>query len=1024
MAQERIDIVVGTRGAVVARNQISAIGLAAQGTSAALLQLRRMLLGLGAGVALFRTFTSGVRTMADFSESVRQVQAILGATDNAMEGLIDRFVELGSTTRFTSSQVADAGQILARAGLNMGEINAALESTLLLAIAAGTDIETSANIAVSIMRGMNIEMSRMEEVMDVLALTAARTNTDITQLGQAFKFVAPFAAALDMSVQETAAALGVLADAGLKAEMGGTGLRNVIVRLIGDLPNVRKVIEGMGLTMEDVNLDANKLADVLQLLSENGVSAGEAFQAFMQRGGPAFLNLVSSLEKMGVLTEVLEDADGFLREFVDTVSRSLPEALLRVRSAWEAIFLQIGRAGFEDFLIDKLDKLAERLRWVANNLDEVGRAARDMTPLLIAMFGPMTLRMVIGIAGWVLRFARAFNPLHLAIIAATGAITFFGDKAVAVSESGATIKDVFMETFNFIKGDFVPGAVELLGMFAETSSAKIKEFSLNALEFLGDLAPSFKGIMDRWREDIESGNVTIIGELGSAIARIIAAFAGLSAAITLNWGDMLGTLVTNMKIKFNEMIDTIIDFSLSFRNLVLRIPGASKLLGVTEEDQNLIEFYATGFKFEIPDAAREGANRAANSFKTEFRRVYEDTFDMLTGSDVGENLKEALGVNTIMRRANVNAIVRGFQEEQRSLFADLQAAGIGSAEDFKALEDMMSGGLRRPGATDMSAGAPGPRGAPPPGDRSRTDEARKIFDKQIQQMSDQLLLLNETGRARDRLTQVLSLQERMERELTDTEAEQLRIMQDKLFALQDQAAILDEIQGPQERYARTQEALNALFERGAINLQEYNRRMAEARIEVLQAATDLESGLERGLLRIGLEFSDVATLAEQTMVNSMRSIEDAFVQMATTGKFEFEQLVNSILADITRLMVRESITKPLGEAILGGFSGGGGGFLGDLFGGLFGGFRQFGGRTEPGKAYVVGEKRPELFVPDQPGTILPSVPQGGGAAPTQIITNVNMHVHGVTDVDSFRRSEAQLMTRIQGQMDRAASRRS
>lgn len=152
-----------------------------------------------------------------------------------------------------------------------------------------------------------------------------------------------------------------------------------------------------------------------------------------------------------------------------------------------------------------------------------------------------------------------------------------------------------------------------------------------------------------------------------------------------------------------------------------------------------------------------------------------------------------------------------------------------------------------------------------------------------------------------------------------------------------------------------------------------------------QDVTSVLEGFQNGFERINEIINDTGALAEETLVNAFGAAEDAFVEFVQTGEFNFSKLVDSILADLSRLLFRQAISGLLGA--LGG--GGGGGGFGSLLGGLFGGGRQEGGPVNPNQAFLVGERGPELFVPPTAGNI---VPMEGGAPP-----QVNVSVVNVTD---------------------------
>lgn len=199
-------------------------------------------------------------------------------------------------------------------------------------------------------------------------------------------------------------------------------------------------------------------------------------------------------------------------------------------------------------------------------------------------------------------------------------------------------------------------------------------------------------------------------------------------------------------------------------------------------------------------------------------------------------------------------------------------------------------------------------------------------------------------------------------------------------ALEEQEKLLKDIKGAQLDYGKNLTYLDNLLGQGLITQDEFNLKLKDMDSEVLQLSRTMEGGLQRGLLAIEDKFGDVASVAEDTLVNAFGAAEDALVNFVTTGKLEFTDLVNSILEDVARLVIRQQITAPLAEGIGSFFSGSGGG-IGDFLGSIFGGFRAAGGPVDSGKSYVVGERGPELFSPGRSGVITPN---GGAGAPVVI----------------------------------------
>ena len=177
-------------------------------------------IGQSAFNALKNTVTgftgSIINTGATFQAEMSRVQAISGATASEFEKLRKQAIQLGSDTSFSSTEVAQGMENLAAAGFATNEIMSAMPGLLNMAAASGENLATSSDIAASTLRGFGLAAEDMSHVADVLAENANRTNSSVSQTGEAMKYIAPLARAAGISFEETAAAIGIMANAGIQ----------------------------------------------------------------------------------------------------------------------------------------------------------------------------------------------------------------------------------------------------------------------------------------------------------------------------------------------------------------------------------------------------------------------------------------------------------------------------------------------------------------------------------------------------------------------------------------------------------------------------------------------------------------------------------------------------------------------------------------------------------------------------------------------------------------------------------------
>ena len=377
-------------------------------TTGAADRLRRTLaraFAIFGGVAII---ARAVRTIADFGQAMSTVGAITQATGEQFVRLRAEAERLGAETRFSATQAAEGMVFLARAGFNTEQVLATIGGTLELAQAGALGLGRAADIASNVLKGFRLEVSQTARVVDVMALAANSSNTSVEQLGDALKFVAPVAAGVNVSLEETTAAIGALSDAGLQGSLAGTGLRRVLAELESPAKKTQEILASLGVTADEVRVSQVGLIGALRRLAAAGIDTGQALEIFGDRGGPAFEVLSSSIPDVERLAASLGNAEGTAARIARTMDDNLRGALLRVASAFEAIILAAGRVGGEDALINGFNALAEALRAVARNMEIVVEIATR----LLAIF----------VVGRILAFAAAFGSLTGAIAGATVAM--------------------------------------------------------------------------------------------------------------------------------------------------------------------------------------------------------------------------------------------------------------------------------------------------------------------------------------------------------------------------------------------------------------------------------------------------------------------------------------------------------------------------------------------------------------------------------------------------------------------------
>lgn len=427
-------------------------------------ELLRLGATFGAVFATGAVFT----TLANFEKSMAAVAAITNATDSDLAKLRKTAQELGAVTEFSASQAADGLKFLGMAGFSAEQSIAAIPDVLDLATAAQMDLARAADISSNIMSAFGISANNAASVADILAAASSKANTDVAQLGDAMKYAGPVAAAMGVSMGDTAAAVGTLSDAGIQGSMAGTGLRQVLSSLANATPKATQALKALGLSTAEVNPATNKLTDIVDKLRKKGLDAATALTIFGDRGGPAILALVENEPKLRSLTETLTDVDGEAKRMANTMRDNLAGDAKGLLSAIESIIIALGDAGLTTALRTATQGFTALLRTAASVITTLGEMLPVVGTALLVAFGPSILSAIafgfgyLGTAGVAairaIGVAVAANPLGAIATAVAGAIvavyhfrdeirTALGEETIAMAKTA----------INFMVGAFVAG---------------------------------------------------------------------------------------------------------------------------------------------------------------------------------------------------------------------------------------------------------------------------------------------------------------------------------------------------------------------------------------------------------------------------------------------------------------------------------------------------------------------------------------------------------------------------------------
>ena len=210
-------------------------------------------------------FTAAVKTTGDFDAAMSKVQAVSGATADQMELLRAKAKEMGETTKFSASESAEALNYMAMAGWKTDQMLNGLAGIMNLAAASGEELGTTSDIVTDALTAFGMSAEESGRFADILAAAASNANTNVAMMGESFKYVAPVAGAMGYSAEDVAVALGLMANAGIKADMAGTSLRNMMQRMAKPTKESAMAMERLGLELYD---DTGKMYSFREIMNQ------------------------------------------------------------------------------------------------------------------------------------------------------------------------------------------------------------------------------------------------------------------------------------------------------------------------------------------------------------------------------------------------------------------------------------------------------------------------------------------------------------------------------------------------------------------------------------------------------------------------------------------------------------------------------------------------------------------------------------------------------------------------------------
>ena len=345
---------------------------------------------------------AAVKTTADFDSSMSKVAAISGATGKDFDDLRAKAREMGAETKFSASEAADAFQYMAMAGWKTEDMLEGISGIMSLSAADGLDLATTSDIVTDSLSAFNLTAKDSAHFADVLAAASTNANTNVSMMGETFKYAAPVAGALGFSIEDMAVATGLMANAGIKGSQAGTALRGFLTRLAKPTKESMNAMKFLDIEIQNADGSMKSLSEILHYTKRQFDTLNEAEKAQYaamlagQNGMSGLLAIMNAADSdIEKLEKAVSSANGTAKRMADTMQDNLNGQITILKSAAQEAAISVG-----DALVPKIREgvgaLQDFTNWF-NNLNDEQKQYAINAGIAVAAAGPFFKIMGAGV---------------------------------------------------------------------------------------------------------------------------------------------------------------------------------------------------------------------------------------------------------------------------------------------------------------------------------------------------------------------------------------------------------------------------------------------------------------------------------------------------------------------------------------------------------------------------------------------------------------------------------------------------
>jgi TP901 family phage tail tape measure protein len=647
-----------------------------------------------------------LKTATDFEAGMSEVKAISGATATEFDALRDKAIEMGAKTKFSASDSAAAFKYMAMAGWDASAMMDGIAGIMDLAAASGEDLATTSDIVTDALTAFGLQASDSAHFADVLAQASSKSNTNVGLMGETFKYVAPVAGALGYSIEDTAVAIGLMANSGIKASQAGTALRSAFTRMAKPTKEVYVAMDALGISLTNSDGSMKSLNEIMVDLRKGFAGLTEeqkAQYAAMLAGQEGMSGLLAIVNASDVdfqkLTDEINNANGAAQDMAEIMMDNTKGAVEQLKGALESAGIIIGEkltpyirqlAEWITELVEKFNKLSEEQQ---NFIVKVGLVIAAIGPVLLILskvastigtiitavktasgvIGSVTKTIQLlsmgqseliasmgGIPSVITKIATTFSSVIAPVLGVVAVIGTLVAMFVTLWKTNEEFRNNITNTFNELK--------KVFSDFANEFVSKINELGFNFESITDVIKTAWETLCDIFAPVFEGAFSTVVDIIQFVLSNILSI---MDIFIGIFTGDF-EQVADGIKGLFDNVVETFTSIGSTILSTIGDI-GAKILekFGLDEAAQKFQEFFdkVSDIFSRLPEIIL-GAFDSVKTFFTEtIPEVFNNAVETIRGfvdnviSFFTETIPNAF--NTFVNETipnTINAIVTWFSE--------------------------------------------------------------------------------------------------------------------------------------------------------------------------------------------------------------------------------------------------------------------------------------------------------------------------------------------------------------------------